>query len=209
MARKKIETIIKEKIAPYTLTDKGMADISQLVRQYSYELLLECIDIGVSTYFRYDENGKLTQDSASNFLNKLGGIGLYEKLYEDNAEGKVTDEWFMQLSHKYEVERMELKAKIAEYKERLRQLAENNRNKENFISAVRKFMEMKELTPALLHELIDRIEVYETEGTDKNRTQRIMIYYRFVGYIEISGGDRKRNHTAETRKGVAVQYLTA
>ena len=135
--------------------------------------------------------------------------GLYEKLYEDNAEGKVTDEWFMQLSHKYEVERMELKAKIAEYKERLRRLAENNRNKESFISAVRKFMEMKELTPALLHELIERIEVYETEGTGKNRTQRIMIYYRFVGYIEISGGDRKRNHTAETRKGVAVQYLTA
>ena len=134
---------------------------------------------------------------------------LYEKLYEDNAEGKVTDEWFMQLSHKYEVERMELKAKIAEYKERLRRLFENNRNKESFISAVRKFMEMKELTPALLHELIDRIEVYETEGIGKNRTQRIMIYYRFVGYIEISGGDRKRNHTAETRKGVAVQYLTA
>ena len=135
--------------------------------------------------------------------------GLYEKLYEDNVEGKVTDEWFMQLSHKYEVERMELKAKIAECKERLRRLAENNRNKENFISAVRKFMEMKELTPALLHELIERIEVYETEGTGKNRTQRIMIYYRFVGYIEISGGDRKTHHTANTRKGVAVQYLTA
>ena len=76
------------------------------------------------------------------------------------------------------------------------------------ISAVRKFMEMKELTPALLNELIERIEVYETEGTGKNRTQRIMIYYRFVGYIEISGGDRKRNQTANTRKGVAVQYLT-
>ena len=29
---------------------------------------------------------------------------LYEKLYEDNATGKVSDEWFMQLSHKYEVE---------------------------------------------------------------------------------------------------------
>ena len=115
----------------------------------------------------------------------------------------------MQLSHKYEVERMELKAKIAEYKERLRRLFENNRNKESFISAVRKFMEMKELTPALLHELIERIEVYETEGKGKNRTQRIMIYYRFVGYIEISGGDRKRTHTANTRKGVAVQYLTA
>ena len=59
---------------------------------------------------------------------------------------------------------------------------------------------------ATLNEII---EVYETEGTGKNRTQRIMIYYRFVGYIEISGGDRKQSHTAETRKGVAVQYLTA
>ena len=76
MARKKIETIIKEKIYPYTLTDKGMADISQLVRQYSYDLLLECIDIGVSTYFCYDENGNLTKDSAGNFLNKLGGIAF-------------------------------------------------------------------------------------------------------------------------------------
>ncbi len=60
---------------------------------------------------------------------------LYEKLYEDNAEGKVTDEWFMQLSHKYEVERMELKAKIADYNEQLRKLAESNRNKESFIAA--------------------------------------------------------------------------
>lgn len=29
---------------------------------------------------------------------------LYEKLYEDNATGKVTDEWFTHMSHKYEVE---------------------------------------------------------------------------------------------------------
>ena len=84
------------------------------------------------------------------------------------------------------------------------QVAENNRNKENFISAVRKFMEMKQLTPALLKELIEKIEVYETDGTGRNRTQRIVIRYRFVGFIEISGGDRKRNNTAETRKGVAV-----
>lgn len=132
---------------------------------------------------------------------------LYEKLYEDNADGKVTDEWFMQLSHKYEVERMELKEKIAEDKERLRKLNENNCKKENFISAVRKFMEMKELTPALLKELIDKIEVYETEGVGKNRTQRIVIHYRFVGFIEISGSSKKQHHTAETRKGVAVQYM--
>ncbi len=134
---------------------------------------------------------------------------LYEKLYEDNAEGKVTDEWFMQLSHKYEVERMELKAKIADYKEQLRKLAESNRNKESFIAAIRKFMEMKEITPALLKELIEKIEVHETEGVGKNRTQRIVIHYRFVGCIEILACPKKSRYTAETRKGVAVNYLTA
>ena len=28
-------------------------------------------------------------------------LKLYEKVYEDNATGKVTDEFFMQLSHRY------------------------------------------------------------------------------------------------------------
>jgi hypothetical protein len=39
------------------------------------------------------------------------------------------------------------------------------------------------LTAPLLGELIDRIDVYETEGTGRNRTQRVVIHYRFVGYI--------------------------
>lgn len=56
---------------------------------------------------------------------KLGNIlfnsvsRLYEKLYEDNAVGKVSDEWFMQLSHKYETERLELKAKIKTLRQKL------------------------------------------------------------------------------------------
>ena len=74
MARKKIETIINERISPYSLNDIGKADISQIVRQYPYELLLECIDIGVSNYFKYDEKGCLTKESVDTFLNKIGGI---------------------------------------------------------------------------------------------------------------------------------------
>lgn len=109
---------------------------------------------------------------------------MYEKLYEDNATGKVTDEWFMQLSHKYEVERMELKTKISQYGQRLDNLGTMQQNKDQFISAVRKFMEMQTLTAPLLRELIDHIDVYETEGKGKSRTQHIVIYYRFVGYVE-------------------------
>lgn len=134
---------------------------------------------------------------------------LYEKIYEDNATGKVTDEWFMQLSHKYEVERMELKAKIAQLQERLNNLGTMRQNKEQFVCAVRKFMEMKQLTAPLLRELIERIDVYETEGTGKNRTQRIVIRYRFVGYIELPETAINSNYKSNPRGGVEIEYIPA
>ena len=133
-------------------------------------------------------------------------LKLYEKVYEDNATGKVTDDWFMQLSHKYEVERLELKTKISELKEQIDNLSSMEQNKESFISAVRKFMEMKTLTGPLLRELIDHIDVYHIEGKGKNRTQRVVIHYRFVGYIEIPNTDDE-NYIANTRQGVAVEYI--
>ena len=133
---------------------------------------------------------------------------LYEKLYEDNATGKVGDEWFMQLSHKYEVERMELKSKITALRKKLSESGKQQQQRESFILAVRRFMQMDYLTAPLLRELIDHIDVFETEGPGKNRTQRIVIYYRFVGYVEIPAAPRHPHYKADTRQGVAVEYLT-
>lgn len=132
---------------------------------------------------------------------------LYEKLYEDNASGKVSDEWFMQLSHKYETERLELKAKITELRRKLSDMGSRQQERENFIHAIRRFMEMDKLTAPLLRELIDHIDVFETEGVGKSRTQRIVIYYRFVGYIELPDSYFRSNYKADTRKGVAVEYI--
>ena len=132
---------------------------------------------------------------------------LYEKLYEDNVIGKVSDEWFVELSHKYEKERMNLKAKIADTRHQIEELKNTNSEYGKFISAIRRFMQMDNLTSPLLRELIDHIDIFETEGTGKNRTQRIVIYYRFIGYIELPN-TAKQTHIADTRKGVAVEYIT-
>ena len=132
---------------------------------------------------------------------------IYEKLYEDNVIGKVSDEWFVELSHKYEKERMDLKARIADTRHKIEELKNNNSEYEKFISAIRRFMQMDNLTSPLLRELIDHIDIFETEGTGKSRTQRIVIYYRFIGYIELPN-TTKQNHIADTRKGVAVEYIT-
>ena len=132
---------------------------------------------------------------------------IYEKLYEDNVIGKVSDEWFVELSHKYEKERMDLKARIADTRHKIEELKNNNSEYEKFISAIRRFMQMDNLTSPLLRELIDHIDIFETEGTGKSRTQRIVIYYRFIGYIELPN-TAKQTHIADTRKGVAVEYIT-
>ena len=131
---------------------------------------------------------------------------LFAKTYEDNVSGKLSDEMYMELSHKYEVERLELKTKIFEYKERLAKISEMEQNKDDFLKAVRKFMEMDSLTVPMLRELIDHIDVYEKEGGKKNYTQRIVIYYRFVGYVELPSSEGE-NYKANTRKGVDVEYI--
>ena len=134
-------------------------------------------------------------------------ITLYEKLYEDNLTGKVTDEWFSQLSQKYDRERLAVKAKIAEYRIWLNDLDLQKRGFEIFTAAIRKFMEMETLTAPLLWELIDHIDVYETEGTGKNRTQRICICYRFVGYLEVPVPDDVLL-ALDMRRGIRMNYTS-
>ena len=115
----------------------------------------------------------------------------------------------MHMSQKYEIERMELKTRIADLRRRLDEAENLKIGQEAFVKAIRKFLTMQTLTRPLLQELIDHIDVYETEGIGKNRTQRVVIYYRFVGYIEIPEAPRRRreNFKADTRQGVSVEYL--
>ena len=105
------------------------------------------------------------------------------------------------------VEMDETKKNILALREKLDSLAEKRQTKENFVKAVRSFMEMKTLNPVILRELIEKIEVYQIEGTGKNRTQHVVIHYRFVGCLQIPEWHRKRKVTLESRQGVAVNYL--
>ena len=134
---------------------------------------------------------------------------LYKKAFEKNAEGLLSDEGFLQITHEYDVEQLALKAKIPQLREQIAEAERQAANKDKFIAAIRKFMQMDELTAPLLRELIDHIEVYETQGVGKSRTQRIAIHYRFVGYIDIPAAPLTSHYISETRQGVAVEYIPA
>ena len=65
---------VESKIAPFTLNESGRSGIALLYNRYPLEFLEECINIGISQYFRYDGNGEPTKESVEKFLNKIGGI---------------------------------------------------------------------------------------------------------------------------------------
>ena len=111
----------------------------------------------------------------------------------------------MELSHKYEVERDELKKKIIELNQQLAKISAVRNGKEHFLSCVRSFAEMNEVTPMILQELIEKIEVHAVEGTGLNRTQSVIIHYKFIGELDMPENFDKIK--VNTRKGVEVEYL--
>lgn len=193
------------------------ADALEEVVKLELRRLVEMLEIDESYFAQLllrkndeerEKDKKFLETELQKAIARSGTVSqLYEKLYEDNVIGKVSDEWFVELSHKYEKERIDLKAKIADIRHKIEELKNNNSEYEKFISAIRRFIQMDNLTSPLLRELIDHIDIFETEGTGKSRTQRIVIYYRFIGYIELPNAT-KQTHIADTRKGVAVEYIT-
>ena len=173
--------------------------------QHDEKLLAEILEKKTNKDF-YDEKKHLEEQLQKAIVRQQTVASLYEKLYEDNATGKVTDEWFTHMSHKYEVERAELKVKIFNLREKVANMQTVQHSKDMFIGAVRKFLDMETITAPLIHELIDHIDVYEAEGKGKNKTQRVVIHYNFVGYLEIPENDTPC-FTSDTRQGVAIGYI--
>ena len=176
-----------------------------IMLQQDEELLVDILEKKTNKDF-YDEKKHLEEQLQKAIVRQQTVASLYEKLYEDNATGKVTDEWFTHMSHKYEVERAELKVRIFNLREKVVNMQTVQHSKDMFIGAIRKFLDMDTITAPLIHELIDHIDVYEAEGKGKNKTQRVVIHYNFVGYLEIPENDEPC-FTADTRQGVAIGYI--
>ena len=176
-----------------------------IMLQMDEPLLVEILEKKTHKDF-YDAKKHLEEQLQKAIVRQQTVASLYEKLYEDNATGKVTDEWFTHMSYKYEVERAELKVKIFNLREQVANMQTVQHSKDMFIGAVRKFLDMETITAPLIHELIDHIDVYEAEGKGKNKTQRVVIHYNFVGYLEIPENDEPC-FTADTRQGVAIGYI--
>jgi hypothetical protein len=110
---------------------------------------------------------------------------LFKRMYEDNVSGRLSDERFDHLSRDYEDEQKTLKSSIPALEAEIANSSEKAVNVGRFLKIVRKYTDIRELTPEILREFIDRIEIHERSVKyGKNATQQIDIYYNFVGLLQ-------------------------
>ena len=113
---------------------------------------------------------------------------IFKHLYEDNITGKLTDERFKKLSADYEAEQAALQTQANSLREEIQEKESKCANVERFLSIVRKYTEIPELTPHILHEFVEKIVVHAaTDPHSKtNRKQEVDIYYKGIGILEMS-----------------------
>ncbi len=111
---------------------------------------------------------------------------LFQRIYEDNVSGKISDERFEMLSANYETEQAELKQIIKKISAEISETEEQSDNVERFISKVHKYFDLQELTPLVLNDMVKRVYVHAPQITDGKRTQEIDIVYDLVGILPLS-----------------------
>lgn len=108
---------------------------------------------------------------------------LFTKIYEDNASGKISDERFGKMSAAYEAEQAELSKTISEYSSALTEQTNQAQNAKKFLCIAKKYSQITELTPQILHEFIDKIVVHAPDKSSGRRVVQIDIHYNFIGTI--------------------------
>ena len=111
---------------------------------------------------------------------------LIRGLYENLMSGLLPERQYKQLMKQYDEEQAELETKMKAIQEQLSEEKTSSVDLKHFISLIRKYKNPTEITDIMFSELIDKIVVYEAEGVGNARTQRVDIYFNYVGQVDIA-----------------------
>ena len=110
---------------------------------------------------------------------------IIRKLYEDNVNGRITDERFDFLAKSYDDEGNELKTKIQELKNALASSVQDEEKLSKFLKVVKSYTKIEELTTEILNSFIEKIYIGETEKYNGRKMQEVEIIYKFIGAINL------------------------
>ena len=126
-------------------------------------------------------------------LNEIDRI--YKALFEDKALGKIEQSIFDQMAEGYQQERVELREKMEALQSELDAFNEDSTRADKFLEIVQRYTNFETLTPAMLHEFVDKVIIHEGEWSDGNtgeggrprgvRTQQVDVYLKYIGNFDV------------------------
>lgn len=125
-------------------------------------------------------------------LSKLDVI--VSNLYEDNLEGKISDERFKRMSSTYDEEQRRLEERVKELQEYIEASKGQKLNVDSFLSLVRRNLEITELTPEIIRTFVEKIEVFQSEKVPGTRVkrQKILIHWNYIGAVDVPSSEREK-----------------
>ena len=176
-----IRTVILEE-----LILQNLREIVSFARSYENRFVQMVMDMDIKERNRGLAKKRRLLSESEKRITELDMI--FKRLYEDNISGKLTDERFHKLSTDYEAEQAGLQAQAAILREEIEETEIKSANVDRFLSVVRQYTDIPELTPRILHEFVEKIVIHAaTDPHSKiNRRQEVDIYYKGIGILEMS-----------------------
>lgn len=110
---------------------------------------------------------------------------LFSRIYEDNILGKLSDERYNRMAKEYETEQKELIKTVEKSEKELEMTNQAAVDMKVLLRELRKFTDMKELTPTIVNKLIQRIEIHEKDKKRSRGNMKVDIYFTAVGLVDI------------------------
>lgn len=107
---------------------------------------------------------------------------LFKRIYEDGISGRLSEERYEKLSADYEAEQKDLRDRIQTELTAEEQQAEDTGQ---FLATVRKYTDIRELTPTILNEFISKIIIHAPDKSSGKRKQKVEIVNNGVGILNI------------------------
>jgi len=117
---------------------------------------------------------------------------LYEKIYEDQALGRLPEDRFLMLAAKYDEEQAALRLRIRNLKKIVAEEKRHEMNADGFLALVRRRTDFEELNPEILREFIDKVVVFHRQKEQGVFTQIVKIHFKMIGHVILPALDEKK-----------------
>ena len=109
---------------------------------------------------------------------------IFKRIYEDDINGTISHERFLKLSAEYEAEQKELTEFVKTEQAAVDTYEQDKTDFDSFAAIIRKYVGIRELTPAIVNEFVKKIIVHAPDKSSGHRRQKIEIVWNFIGELE-------------------------